>query len=129
MTDDAAKQKRERAAREAERALIETAHRNETITYLGLTKEITSVNLAPNSTALEVILTKLSKQSNRVGLGMLSVVVVNQDSGLPGNGFFDLARSLDRDVGTEEEFFEAEFNLVCRCFKEVKDRIPPPSPR
>lgn len=126
--DDAAKQKRKRATREAEIAMIDAAHRRDPITYSGLAKEIGSVNLRPNSPQMDAILSDLSRQSNRAGLGMLSVVVVNQATGLPGEGFFELARSLDRDFEHQEEFFNSEFELVCQKFRDIDERIPPISP-
>jgi hypothetical protein len=49
----------------------------------------------------------------REGRSMLSVVVVRQDTRMPGSGFFALARKLGRyDGGTDHYFWTAERDAV-----------------
>jgi hypothetical protein len=43
---------------------------------------------------------------------MLSVLVVRKEDGMPGEGFWDLAQSLDRDVSDRLRLWSDETRLV-----------------
>jgi hypothetical protein len=62
---------------------------------------------------MATILGEISEAENARGRGMLSGVVVNRETGMPGDGFFTLARHLGRDTSDELAFWQAEFQRVC----------------
>ena len=88
------------------------AQRREVLTYGELTEFITVAQYNANDPRLEAILDKASRRTNAAGCGMLSVVVVNQQTRLPGDGFFTLARELRRVFTDDREFFEYERDQV-----------------
>ena len=66
----------------------------------------------PDSIAMRSLLERLSRDSHAAGNGMLSVVVVNADTGVPGSGFFELGRELYRYRCDDLEFLISEFRRV-----------------
>jgi hypothetical protein len=49
---------------------------------------------------------------------MLTVLVVHKGDVMPGDGFFELARSLGRDVRDREKVWIAEFNRVIDHYRK-----------
>jgi hypothetical protein len=47
---------------------------------------------------------EISEEEYYAGRRMLSAIAVNQDTGIPGQGFFDLAESFERDTSDNEKF-------------------------
>ena len=89
-----------------------------------LTTKITALRMAPDSHALRELLGDISREENKAGRGMLSVVVVHKDGpnrGRPGNGFFILAQELGRDTRDRENFWISEFE---KCANSGKPRPP-----
>jgi hypothetical protein len=80
------------ALTEARSAMIATVRSAKgMIAYGDLTTKITALRVTPDSHALVELLGDISREENKAGRGMLSVVVVNKDGpsrGRPGNGFF-----------------------------------------
>lgn len=96
------------------RELVARAGAAETVTYEALAATLAgSVDLAPSDPVLGKLLGELSTEADAAGGGMLSAVVVRKRGGLPGPGFFALARRLGRDVGTDRRaFWESELARV-----------------
>ena len=109
----------ENAKREAREAMIATARSAKgTMTYNELADQITSLRLEPDSLALRELLGEISLAENMAGRGMLSVVVIHQGGdGLPGHGFFTLAKGLGRDTYDQEKFWAIEFGKVRDVWK------------
>jgi hypothetical protein len=63
--------------------------------------------------AASPILDGINAEEVDVGRPLLSAVVVRQDSGIPGAGFFKSAREMcSRDDATDQEFWQAEIGRV-----------------
>lgn len=93
--------------------LIEKAKVSETIPYSGLTKQITTINIDPESYALAAMLGEISGAEDDVGRGMLSVIVVHKSGDMkPGRGFFEFAEELGRDTSDEEKCWVDELKKV-----------------
>jgi hypothetical protein len=73
-------------------------------------------NIWSDSIGLRSLLDQLSRDSHAAGKGMLSVVVVNAETGVPGEGFFKLGRELYRYRGDDLEFLVNEFRKVRRSY-------------
>ena len=95
--------------------LSKIAESGQTITY-GRVARLAGGNPLRPSTTLFRMLTEIAEQENDSGRPLLSVVVVRADTGMPGAGFFDLARRLgllDSSDGSDEEvFFRDELRRV-----------------
>jgi len=96
----------------------ETATAEALITYGELARRIKALPYAPNSRALTDLLCKISQAENVAERGMLSVVVVRKDRGLPGEGFFDLARKLGFSIEDQRDFWERERAKVYEVWTE-----------
>lgn len=69
--------------------------------------------LAPDSKEFRIILTGISRDEHKAGRPLLSVVVVGTDKGIPGPGFFTLAKELGLMQGEDQKaFFEEELKKV-----------------
>lgn len=105
--------RRDRALFQAKKIVERIARQRDTITYGELADEIEVMALPPNGTLLEGILTQISRQEDAQGRGLLSVVVINKKSGLPGDGFFALAKERGYEAdGSQEEFFQRHREVV-----------------
>jgi hypothetical protein len=108
---------RESVASEVLEIVESIARDKETISYSELAGRIsTEPPPEPNSEALAEILDEISKASDAAGRGMLSAVVVHKDDGLPGTGFFGLARRLGREVPDKAVFHVTELSRVYEAF-------------
>ena len=112
----------EDALTEAREAMIAAVRSGKgMIAYSDLTTKITALRMAPDSHALRELLGDISREENKAGRGMLSVVVVHKDGpdrGRPGNGFFILAEELGRDTRDREKFWISEFEKVRKFWKD-----------
>ena len=102
----------EQAKREAIQAIVAQARRGSPISYSELTKHIRSIDFDPHDYAFHHLLGEISVEEDAAGRGMLSVLVVHKDDGMPGPGFFDLAKDLRRDVTEKERCWSDETRLV-----------------
>ena len=99
----------ERAKAEAIRAIVS---RCSPIFYSDLVTHIHSIPFGPHDSAFHYLLYEISTEENAAGRGMLSVLVVRKEDGRPGEGFWDLARSLERDVTDRDRLWSDETTLV-----------------
>ena len=95
------------------RALVIAAARDRrTITYEELLDALDPEAVAEARDNLAAILRTISTESDEEGRGLLTAVVVQRSSGLPGNGWFRLAEELGRDVGDRGAAWTAELDRV-----------------
>lgn len=106
------KAKRDRALLQAKKIVERVARQRGTITYGELAREIEVMSLAPNGKLLEGILTQVARREDAQGRGLLSIVVVNKEDGMPGDGFFALARDRGYQFDSDEEFFRDHLEVV-----------------
>ena len=99
----------ERAKSEAIRAIVGRAR---PIFYSELTSGIRSIAFDPHDASFHHLLGQISVEEDAAGRGMLSALVVHKDDGMPGPGFFDLARRLGRNVENKERCWADEARLV-----------------
>lgn len=102
----------EQAKEEAIREISARARKESTITYSDLTKKIHSINFGPSDYAFHYLLFEVSKDEDAAGRGLLSALVVRKEDGTPGQGFFDIARKLGRDVKDQTRFWAEELQLI-----------------
>jgi len=114
----------ENAKREAREAMIVTARNAKgTMTYNELARQIISLRLEADSLALRELLGEISLAEEMAGRGMLSVVVVHQGGdGLPGHGFFTLAKGLGRDTNDQQECWAVELGKVRAVWREAQSQ-------
>lgn len=82
------------------------------ISYSELAGHIRSIRFDPHDSSLHHLLGQISVEEDAAGRGMLSVLVVRQSDGMPGQGFFDLAQRLGRDISDRERCWVKETGEV-----------------
>lgn len=89
-----------RAAKdEARQAIVARARLRGQITYSELVQNIRSVRLEPHDVRLSHMLGEISSEEDAAGRGMLTVLVVHKVGDMqPGDGFYELAKTLGRDT-------------------------------
>jgi hypothetical protein len=103
----------ERAKREAIKAILSESSRG-SIFYSDLARHIYSIHFGPHDFVFHHLLGQISAEEDAAGRGMLSVLVVRQEDGMPGAGFFDLAQRMGRDIRDKERCWSDEATLVLR---------------
>jgi hypothetical protein len=102
----------EEAKAEAIREIGARAKQESTIYYSDLAKKIHSINFGPHDSSFHYLLFEVSKDEDAAGKGLLSALVVRKEDGMPGQGFFDIARELGREVKDQTRFWTEEMQLV-----------------
>ena len=108
----------EKAKEEARQYLIRLASNQHETTYKELTCHIHAIDFRPNDPRYHQLLGEISASEHRAGRGMLSVLVVREDSKMPGIGFYRLAMSLDIQFENKDEFWICEFRKVTDYWKK-----------
>ena len=107
-----------RAAKsEARRAMINAARNETTIYYSDLVQDIEAIDFEPHDFRLFHLLGQVSSEESKQGRGMLTAVVVKLEDGIPGQGFFDLARDLGYDSSDQDGFWVSELRKVFDVWK------------
>ena len=102
----------ESAKEQAKTVMVQRARRGRTMTYTDLCNEIEAIRFDPHDPRLPHFLGQISTEEDAAGRGMITAVVVHKHDGQPGKGFFELARSLGRQVNDEEATWIAELKLL-----------------
>lgn len=99
------------AKRQVREVLIDRAKAGDVIPYIELTRNITAIQLMPQSFALTTMLREIAAEENAAGRGMVTAIVVYSSGDMqPDPGFFDLAGRLGKNT-----------NDTLRCWiKELK---------
>ncbi|MDO9531608.1 MAG: hypothetical protein Q7O12_05690 [Deltaproteobacteria bacterium] len=99
------------AKRQVREVLIDRAKAGDIIPYVELTRNITSIQIEPQSFALTTMLREIAADEHAAGRGMLTAIVVYSSGDMqPGPGFFALAGRLGKNT-----------NDILRCWiKELK---------
>ena len=108
----------EKAKEEARRHLILLASGQMNTTYKQLTDHIHAINFRPNDPMYHRLLDEISVSEHQAGRGMLSVLVVREDTRMPGIGFYSLAISLDIQFEDKDTFWICEFRKVTDYWKK-----------
>ena len=115
----------ENAREEMRRVLITQAQEGQPTSYSELVNRVRTIRLEPESYALAAMLGEISEEEDALGRGMLTVLVVHKHGDpMPGQGFFDLAKKLGRDVSDRERCWIEESRRVL----DVWSRNRPPRP-
>jgi len=112
----------EDAKREAHQAMVTAARQETTISYSDLVKQIQAIQFEPHDFNLFHLLGQISTREVEEGRGMLTAVVVTQDDGLPGQGYFHLASHLGLDASDPDAFWVSELRKVYSSWRESKAR-------
>jgi hypothetical protein len=110
------------AAKAEARQFLEEKARAEGWTYYSeLSQKITAIKFQPDSHDFHHLLGQLSWESDAAGEGMISVLVRHKEGdGLPGKGFFTLAKELGRDVSDRVKCWSDEMKRIHRTFRGSK---------
>ena len=102
----------EKAKAEAVRELSSRAKTESTITYADLTQRINSIAFGPSDYSFHYLLYEVSREEEAAGRGLLSALVVRKEDGLPGQGYFDVARQMGRNVADPVRSWTEEVKLI-----------------
>lgn len=106
----------EAAKAEANALLQERARQRATITYGELCRGVSAIDLKPRSWAIMGFLNEICTEADaRYGI-MLASLVVRQETGLPGTGYFRNASRLGRDVTDPEAYWRSEVERIYAVF-------------
>lgn len=93
--------------------LIEVARKKSVICYSALVAKLKTIRMDPHVGAIGAILGEISTEENKAGRGLLSVLVVRKTGDMkPGDGFFEMAKSLGRDVSDKERCWTSEVEKI-----------------
>ncbi len=98
--------------RAKEEAVVAIVRRRSTIYYSDLAKQIGSIKFGPHDYAFHYLLYEISLDEDEAGRSLLSALVVRQEDGLPGQGFFDMAKQRGRDTSDTMKCWAEEANIV-----------------
>lgn len=102
----------EAAKAEARAIMIERAKQRKTIFYSELVSHLRSLVMEAHDPRLFHLLGEISIAEDSEARGMLTVVVVHKSDGLPGAGFFELAKTLGRDTTDRSKCSMTELKSV-----------------
>lgn len=89
------------------------ASRRQMITYGELSRKLSSIQIGPHDSAMAAMLGQISKEEDRLGRGMLSVLVVHKSGDMePGNGFYECAAELGKDISDRVKLWVSELHRV-----------------
>ena len=108
----------EQAKKEAIRAIVTEGRNGLLITYSELTRHVRSIHFEAHDFSFHHLLGMISIEDDAAGRGMLSALVVHKDDGLPGSGFFYLAKRMGRDVGDRDRCWSGEVSFVLSHCKD-----------
>lgn len=101
------------AKEQAKGVLTAAASRKGRVFYSELVGQISALDLEPYDSRLFHLLGEISTEEAAAGRGMLTAIVVHKyGEMLPGQGFFELAKSLGRNVKDPVAFWVSEFSKV-----------------
>lgn len=106
----------ERAKTEARAVLVEVAGTADGfISYSELVARVRAISFEPRDPRLWYLLREISSAENAAGRGMLTAVVTHaRGDMMPGEGFFDLAKTLGYDPRDELAFWLEQVAIVRR---------------
>jgi hypothetical protein len=102
----------ERAKSEAVRVIVREGRKGNPITYSDLAGKITSIRFDPHDHIFHLMLGEISTEEDAAARGMLTVLVVRKDDGMPGDDFWDLAKRLGRDTKDKTVLWAEETKTV-----------------
>lgn len=102
----------DKVKKEIKEILRGVAGKGATITYSDLSGAIKSACVRPDSYELRDWLGEVSKTEDAAGRGMLSAVVIRSKEGIPGKGFFRLAKELKRNISDPIACWSKEVDRV-----------------
>ncbi len=106
------------AKKQAKELLAERARMRGMMPYSELVAKITAINFDPNDYAFFHFLGEISKEEAEAGRGMMTALVVHKDGDMqPGPGFYELAKSLGRDVSDDLVCWVNEFKKVHEAWR------------
>jgi hypothetical protein len=103
------------------------AARQQTVTYEEASKWV-ELSMATARSAFFQMLDDINREEHCCGRPMLSAVVVNKETGMPGKGFFDLARKLGKCGEDEDLFYKQELEKVQAFWRPRARRRGPAHP-
>jgi len=116
----------ENAKEEMRQILIGRAKQRQTIPYSDLVAKVKAIDLPRNSPAFWDMLGEISTEEDTAGRGLLTVIVIHgKGDTLPGAGFFQLAKRLERDTSDKKAFWTEELRRVYGSWSTAGERAEP----
>ncbi len=111
----------ENGKREMREILLKRASQELTISYGELSYKLISIQIGPHDGAMGAMLGEISTDEDEAGRGMLSVIVVHKDGDKkPGNGFYECAAKLGKEVADRDRIWIDELKRVySECSKAI----------
>ncbi|MDP2904807.1 MAG: hypothetical protein Q8O22_00720 [Candidatus Omnitrophota bacterium] len=111
------------AKREMKLAIIERAKKRIMINYSELLNKITLLKLdmeqVDHRNIMAEMLGEISLVEDKAGRGMLSALVTHKTGDMePGQGFFQYAESLGKDISDKTKFWAQEVNKIHKYWSE-----------
>ncbi len=114
------------AKQEVKEELIKRAKARNIISYGELVGQVTAIQLAPHSFALNTMLREITTEEHAAGRGMLTALVVyNSGDMQPGPGFFALADRLGKNTDDLLRCWIKELQRVYRCWSPARGKEMP----
>ena len=92
--------------------LVDLARSRQVVTYSELTRQLRTAQLHPHSYTLAGLLREICHEEADAGRGLLCALVVTQQTGLPGGGFFRIAARRGRDIADPEQCWANEVQMI-----------------
>lgn len=105
------------AKEEMKSTIVEQAKKCSLITYSDLVNKVISlqldIELVDQRNIMAEMLGEISLAEDRAGRGMLSALVIHKTGDMePGQGFFDYAKALGKNISDKTTFWIEEVNKV-----------------
>ena len=101
------------AKRQVMEVLTDRAKAGDVIPYIELTRNITAIQLEPQSFALTTMMREIAAEEHAAGRGMLTALVVYSSGDMqPGPGFFALAGRLGKNTNDQLRVWIKELKRV-----------------
>lgn len=105
-------------ARECARAaILERARACATITYAELAQAVSATGFRPRSWALMALLGEVCRDENPVHGVEIATLVVCQDTGMPGDGYFAYAAREGCDTSDRDAFWHEQAQQVWNAYR------------
>lgn len=117
----------EKTKQEMKLIVLNRAKQRGMIAYSELLDKVTSLQLdleqPDHRSIMAEMLGEISLAEDKAGRGMLSALVVYKTGDMePGQGFFDYAEVLGRDISDRLTFWVREIHKVHDCWANVKNK-------
>lgn len=99
--------------------LIGLAKQRQTITYGELSTRMTVISPHPAAYVFHALLRAVCDVEASAGRGLICALVVSKATGIPGQGFFKLMISKERDCSNQRQCWQVELERIYKNWDET----------